>query len=49
MPANFIEFENLMKSLETKNMYLYKFGVINDNYIEEIEILFDIMSFFFLY
>ena len=49
MPADFIEFENVMKSLETKNMYLYKFGVINDHYIEKIEILFDIVTIFFLY
>ena len=41
VPTDFIESENVMKLLETKNIYLYKFGDINNNYIEEIENLFD--------
>ena len=41
MPTDFIESENVIKLLETKNIYLYKFGDINNNYIEEIENLFD--------
>ena len=49
VPTDFIESENVMKLLETKNIYLYKFGDINNNYIEEIENLFDKWRFCFLY
>ena len=37
MPTDFIECENVLKLLQSKNIYLYKSGDINDNYIREIE------------
>ena len=41
MSSDFIEFDNVMKSSETKNISLCKFGDINDNYIELIDNLAD--------
>ena len=40
MPTDFIECENVLKLLQSKNIYVYKFGDINDNYIDSIDDLF---------
>ena len=37
MPTDFIDFKNVMKTLESKNICLYKSGDINDSYIKEVE------------
>ena len=37
MSKIFIEFENKIKSFESKNSYPYKSSDINDNYTKEIE------------